>query len=171
MANQYWMIKWNPEDKSSKDLVQDWLKFLNSNPPEAFDARILRNPNHDVERLNSQLFEEVKECDVIFAYQAGSGELHGFCIVTKRPYRDSERWIPILPILRLERAIPLLQLKQKYIELQSLECLQPGLPRTLYKLSKSDADLLFSLCPGGIKREVTQKVNNCANRNRSTAGF
>lgn len=140
------MIKWNPEAKSSRGLKQDWARYLRSNPPYP-PARILKNRCRTLEDETSKLFAEVKRGDVVFAYQARKGKLHGICKVTGKDFRDGHRWIELSQPYAFCEPVNLLRLKRANKPLQKLDCLQPSLPRTLYKLSKFDADLLFSFCP------------------------
>lgn len=156
------MIKWNPDAKENKDLEQNWAKYFHPSLRKG-QARILKNRYSKVEELTTQLFSEVKCCDVIFAYQARKGKLHGFCTVTETHFQHGHRWIGFLPVYALEVPVNLLRLKRKNEDIKKLECLQPSLPRTLYKLSKSDYDLILSLCPDDVKSKITAGVKACIN--------
>jgi hypothetical protein len=159
MAN-YWMIKWNPDAKSSQGFEQDWSRYLRSKPPHS-PVRILKNLCPEVEVLTSTYFAEVKRCDVVFAYQARKGKLHGFCIVTGTEVRDGNRWVGLLPAYTLPSPICLLRMKEADSTLQGLECLEPSLPRTLYKLSEHDAALLFGFCPNEAHLQVATLAKAC----------
>lgn len=163
----YWMIKWNPDAKSSSDLQQDFAIYLRARPPYA-PARILKNRCNKVEVLTSRLFAEVKCCDIVAAYQAGKGILHGFCIATGTEVRDGTRWVHLLPAYVLEKPIRLLRLKRENNSpLQSCEFLKPSLPRSLYKLSPHDAALIYTLCPDEAQVKVAAKVSECLVDNMS----
>lgn len=154
------MIKWNPDAKENKDVEQDWAKYFHPRLKKG-EARILKNRCPKVEELTAQFYGEIKCCDVVFAYQARKGKLHGFCIVTGKPFHDGHRWIGFLPVYALEVPVNLLRFKRKNEDLKKLECLQPSLPRCLYKLSEPDADLILSFCPDDVKSKIAAGVKDC----------
>jgi hypothetical protein len=173
------MIKWNPRDKANKNLEHDFSKFFSVNPPRPFSARIQPNPNTKVQKRTEALFSEICTNDVIFAYE--KGRLHGLCSVEgkgehragghrwvplpladiEQGYRSREdkeyRWVYVLPEVRFHPTIDLLQLRKR-TNIEAVEWMLPGLPRTLYELSQAEVSVLLEICLRDQPPELAAKL-------------
>jgi len=162
MQHKCWLIKWNPRDKANKNLEQDFSKFFSVDPPVPFPARIKKNRYSGLQKLTVGLFDEICADDVVFCYQSRKGTLRGLCRVEgkeEHPDAEGHRWVFLFPVLSFQPTIGVLRLKKENDHLKTAPWLQPGLPRTLYDLSRADVCVLKDICLRGQLPEFAAKLN------------
>jgi hypothetical protein len=143
MKTRCWIYKWNLDGKTHTDKTRDFRKLFLGKPT---GGQHIGYGFYGKNPMVEQLFNQLREGDLLFCYQTATRTLEGIAILVTKAGQNERRHIVFSPAIRFEKPIPIHRLKVEYSNLKQVRALKRSWPRSLFDLSDSDRDALVEAC-------------------------